>query len=165
MTTSVTNIVSVNNRNSTIDEGIRLLDIPGDLSVTIRAKAAGLQLTLLGLAEIQALRIQNLAIAAYRLEQKLYSMETIDALDPRKLMNTYEALNTALSSAISYVSKMGGMDFKGLEETLFKLAQEDPARMSADESANETRREVASVARDLLAELTDPSNDSRNVPQ
>lgn len=150
------NIITVDNSNSTIDQGIRLLDTPGDLTVTLRAKAAGLQLTLIGLAEIQALRIQNLAVSAYRLEQKLYSAEAIENLDPRKLLNTYEALNTALSSAITYVKSMGSIDFKGLEETLFRLAQEDPARQAQDGEENQTRRQVSMVAKELLGVLTSP---------
>lgn len=151
------NIVTRDNRNSTIDQGIRLLDTPGDLTITLKAKAAGLQLTLIGLAEIQALRIQNLAISAYRLEQKLYSPEAIDRLEPRKILNAYEALNAALKDAITYVKSMGAIDFKGLEQTLYMLAQEDPSRQAADGEEAQTKSSVSRLAQDLLSQLTDPS--------
>lgn len=148
---SVSHIVNSYDSNTTIDKAISLIDYPANKPNAIKAKAVGLQLTLLGVAEVQALRIKNLVIAAYKLEQELYSPEKIEQMEPRKLLATYEALNGVLADAVDYIKSVSSkFDWKELQDNLTTLAVElDDVAEDRDE---DTKR-MTDVANELLAGL------------
>ncbi|CAH9017379.1 conserved hypothetical protein [Vibrio phage 150E35-1] len=144
--------------NATIDKGIALIDTSPDSPNSIKAKSVGLQLTLLGLAEIQALRIRNLAVAAYNIEKELYSPEKLQNLDPRKLLSTYEALNSALNEAINYVKGVNNSNWRSIETDLMTLLATEVDESSLTDEQLTERRAVSSLAQDLLAELSVPED-------
>ena len=142
--------------NSTIDKAIQLIDHPCTMQNGIKAKAVGLQLTLLGVAEVQALRIKNLVIAAYKLECQLYDPKKMQDLEPRKLLATYEALNTVLSDAINYIKGMSKFDWKELQDNLTTLVIELDAETEGNRVSTGTQ-EVSDLASSLLAGLSGKS--------
>lgn len=151
----IKNIVSPeSDSNATIDQAIKLIDVSPTSANAIKAKQIGLQLTLLGLAEIQALRIRNLAVAAYKLEQKLYSAEKLEQLDPRKLLQTYEALNIALNEAITYVKGVDTNSWKDLETHLITLIADSGQKSGMTEEELAEQREVSNVAKDMLMRVS-----------
>ncbi|QPB08500.1 hypothetical protein [Vibrio phage Va2] len=148
---SVAHIVNPDDSNTTIDKAISLIDYPANKPNAIKAKAVGLQLTLLGVAEVQALRIKNLVIAAYKLEQELYSPEKIEQMEPRKLLATYEALNGVLADAVSYIKSVSSsFDWKELQDNLTTLANELD---NVTEDRDEESKRMSEVASELLAGL------------
>lgn len=149
-------IVDEQDRNHTIDAGIKLINSSGQLTSTVRAKSVGLKLVLLGMAEINALRIANLATAAFRLEQRLYSPEVINKLDPRKLLDTYMALSEVLKDSIGYVQGIEkGTNWAEIESQLEALSKLDTeVKIGEGEDATKSKAEVSKVARELLSIIT-----------
>ncbi len=147
--------VVVNGKNPTIEYGMELLTCNPRASTAILSKQVGLQLVLLGMSELQSKRIANLAVAAYELEQKLYSPEIIQTLDSKKLLSTYQAVSQALQEALSYVNTTQSMDWTGIDSKLKQLLDSDPDRdKHIDPEAEESQRTISKAARELLEMAT-----------
>lgn len=157
MSTDVVNTdnVVVNGSNRTINYGMELLQCDPKSSTAISSKQIGLQLVILGMSEIQAARIANLAIAAYELERKIWSPEYLSTLDSKKLLSTYEQVNKALQEALQYIQTTQGMEWNNVDAKLKKLLDEDPNKQVViDPKDEEAQRKVSATAKELLVLAT-----------
>jgi hypothetical protein len=111
-----------------IDYAIKLVDKDVNGFNDWRIKEVGLQLTLFGLAEVQAKRVSNLSALVYNLESQVFSDETIRNLEPSKLLSLYKMGVEALNESSSYVrSTLKSIDWGNVEAQLLALAATDPA--------------------------------------
>lgn len=146
------NIINENNSNRTIDFGVKLLDTEAFDTEGMLSRQMGLQLVMIGAAEIQALRIKNLAVAAYRLEQKLYDPDVIENMtNPRQLLTIYQSLSMALKEAVDFVRQSNSTGWDDLRGSLEKLAAVKIATDGTQSDDNKSRAlEIELVARDML---------------
>lgn len=153
------NDVIVGGKNPTIEYGMQLLSCDPRSKNAVKAKQIGLQLVLMGMSEIQAKRISNLAVASYELEQKLFSAEILMTIDSKKLLSTYESINNILNESLSYVQNTSSMNWSQVIESLKELTVEDGPEPERDLDAEESQRTVSKTARELLQLATSGSND------
>lgn len=146
----IKNILINGESNRTIDNAIKVVDDSGkELSVsTIRDKRVGLKLVLLGLAEIQALRISNLSGKIYTLENEVFSLDNMRDLDPRKLTELYNTAVSSMKDATDYV-KHTVSSFQWDELELSVAASAVNNNSSSDDQSN-----ISDIASKLLDELS-----------
>lgn len=144
-------VITPEGKNRTIEYGMKLLACSPQAPSAVIAKQVGLQLVLLGMSEIQAKRISNLAIAAYELEQRLYAPEIIQSIDTKKLLSTYQAVSTALEQSLQYVTATQAMDWSAINTKLKSVISANEGAIQSDPEADDNKRLVTAAARDLLA--------------
>jgi len=142
----IKNILINGETNRTINDAIKVVDDSGSsLNISnIRDKKLGLKLVLLGLAEIQALRISNLSGKIYALENEVFSIENMKELDPRRLTELYNTAVTSMRDATEYVKNtVNSFQWDELE---LSVASES---VSTDKDSD-----VSDIAAKLLDELS-----------
>ena len=112
-----------------------------------KLKGLGLRLVLLGLAEMQALRLSSLAGIVYELEGKLLDDEIIRNLEPKQLFQLYQLATKSLVESSDYIERTLKATNWGEMET--ELLQAKAKQVSGSE---ETQLDSA-TAQELLGHL------------
>ena len=128
----------------TIDQSLELVSLPATNVNQWKIKGLGLQQALLGLAELQCLRLSKLGVLIYSLEEKLLDPDFINAVDdPKMLFSLYRLVMESLEQSSEYVNViLKNTDWTSFESN-FLLA-------TADKATSGTSKDVGSLAKDLL---------------
>lgn len=142
----------INNRleNDTINNGIKIIDqVDSENYENLKVKSLGLQVTLVGLAEIQALRVKTLALAVHDIEKQLFNRSRFADLAPTQLMDLYTRANSSLNEASNYIkTTISSINWAEVEAQLALLS----TRSNRVENTQNT--ELSKAATDLLAQLS-----------
>lgn len=108
-----------------------------------KAKTLGLQMVLLGLAEVQALRVSNLSGTVVKLEKEVFKEENLKDLDLNTLVALYELANKSLNLSSDFIKDtLRRTDWDQFEDQIFDLKEKAKAiehdnTVEVDEVANE----------------------------
>lgn len=108
-----------------------------------KAKTLGLQMVLLGLAEVQALRVSNLSGTVVKLEKEVFKEENLKDLDLNTLVALYELANKSLGVSSDFIKDtLRRTDWDRFEDQIFDLKEKAKAiehkdTVEVDEVANE----------------------------
>jgi len=139
--------------NTTMSTAIKLVDREQTSDTAWRSKELGLNLVLLGLAEVQALRLSQLSGLVYQLEQRVFSDETLRELDARKLIDVYRLGVESMNDAAAYVKgAVKAADWEKIELDLMTMAKSESTDTARQ---GESTAEIASA---LLAEMAKLKN-------
>ena len=143
------NIMTDSSTNRTIDNAISLVDKSTKENDAWRNKELGLNLVLLGLAEVNALRVSQLSGVVYNLEQKVFDPDVIEELDPRKVVELYKMGVEALNDSAKYIkSTLSSVNWENLELQLLSIAEGEEG------SEDSESKDISKVASDLLRQLS-----------
>jgi len=122
-----------------IEKALELLDRPADNLESYRIKGLGLRLVLMGLAEVQALRLSRLSTMVYALEQELLDPEKIRILEPKMLFGLYQLSSKALTESSEFVERtLKNIDWSEMETELLQVrateVKPDKSGISAEDS-------------------------------
>jgi len=119
------------NTSPTMDQAMGYVDRKADTFEAWRIKGLGLQLVLMGLAEVQALRMSRLAGMVIELEDKLMNKESLRHLEPKQLFSLYRMSTEALDNSSAFVERtLKTVDWKEMEA---QLMEANAAEASNDE--------------------------------
>ena len=125
-----------------------------------KLKGLGLRLVLLGLAEVQALRLSSLAGIVYELEGKLLDDEIIRNLEPKQLFQLYQLATKSLVESSDYIERtLKATNWSEMETELLQVK----ARQVSGES-EETQLDAA-TAQELLGHLARMQQDTPPPPE
>lgn len=143
-------IINKSLENDTIDHGITIVDQTDSKNYeNMKVKSLGLQVVLLGLAEIQALRVKTLSLAVYEIEKTLFNRSRFADLAPSQLMELYQRATASLTEASGYIkSTISSINWAEVEAQLALLSTR-----SAQTEGNENPQ-LTKAANDLLAQLS-----------
>jgi hypothetical protein len=112
-----------------------------------RIKELGLNLVLFGLAEQQALRLAKISTYLNTLEDKLFTEERLEELQPAQIMDLYRQVKDSLGTSYNYVKSVTtGLNWTQMEASLLAVQAEDTR--DPDGSTN-----LSKIAREVLAKL------------
>lgn len=132
-------------RPQTINKALELVKKSGTDYSALRTKGLGLSIALLGLAEIQCERLANLGDVVLRLEQKVFSNETLNDLDAKAIVNLYSMATRSLNESSQYIqTTVQSTKWEEIETQLVQMAVQSRG------SKTESSIEVAQVAQQLL---------------
>lgn len=136
--------------NDTINKGITIVDkVDSDSFENMKVKSLGLQVVLLGLAEIQALRVKTLSLAVHDIEKQLFNRSRFADLAPSQLMDLYTRASSSLNEASSYIkSTISTINWAEVEAQLALLSTRSNKIESKDDE------QLSKAATDLLAQLS-----------
>jgi hypothetical protein len=140
---------------STIDNALKLVDTQATDFNSYRIKELGLTLTLLGMAELQAKRIQKLSSLVFNLEQEVFSTENIRELEPAKLLNLYKLGTDALKESSQYIKDtIKSVDWNSVEAQLIQAATNGDKEVTNSVGSDN----ISSVINELLSKIKTPLN-------
>lgn len=108
-----------------------------------KAKTLGLQMVLLGLAEVQALRVSNLSGTVVHLEERVFQKENLENLTLETLVALYELANKSLGISSDFIKDtLRRTDWDRFEDQIFDLKEKAKAiehdnTVEVDEIANQ----------------------------
>ena len=154
--------MSIINENSsaTLSHALKLLDKDGEDFSSYKIRGLGLKVALLGVAEIQALRLSTLAVQVHQIEEKLFSNQNYREMDTKTLMGIYKASVASMNDSTNYLTQIvGTTNWKDLEADLTQIAVAE-----AQSKNNQITKELSEVAEELLDKLasTDAANKKSN---
>jgi len=124
-----------------------------------RTRSLGLQLTLLGLAEVNAKRIESLSKVVTDLEEKVFDAGNIKDQSPSQLMGLYKMSTESLERSIGYVKQaLTGTNWEKLESDLITIQARKITKMSVDGS-----RDQSDLAREIVERLKSLKLDAKPV--
>lgn len=128
----------------TLDQALDLVSAPATSVNQWKIKGLGLQQALLGLAELQCLRLSKLGVLIYTLEEKLLDPDFINSVDdPKMIFSLYRLVMESLEQSSEYVNTvLKGVNWTDFESN-FLIA-------TADKATSGTSKDVGSLAKDLL---------------
>lgn len=132
----------------TIDKAVSLID-DSKASNNIKTKETGLQLALLGLAEVHLSRLSHLSGAVLRLEKEVFREENLNSMDPRKIVDLYRMSVDALNNSSSYIK--GVLSSINVNNLQLSLVSAEEAQISKEDSSK--KADASRVANDLLKQL------------
>lgn len=132
----------------TIDKAVSLID-DSKTSNNIKTKETGLQLALLGLAEVHLSRLSHLSGAVLRLEKEVFREENLNSMDPRKIVDLYKMSVDALNNSSSYIK--GVLSTINVNNLQLSLVSAEEAQISKEDSSK--KADASRVANDLLKQL------------
>lgn len=133
------------NTSPTMDQAMGYVDRKADTFESWRIKGLGLQLVLMGLAEVQALRMSKLAGMVISLEDKLMNKEMLRNLEPKQLFSLYRMSTEALESSSNFVERtIKNMNWKEVEGQLVE-AQAAEASEGDGSLVRETAGDLLSI--------------------
>lgn len=137
-------------KNKTIEEAVNLVDKMPSVYKNWKSKETGLQLVLLGLAEVNALRVAQLAGLVFQLEREIFKIDNIRDLEPRRAIELYKMGIDALNSSSTYVKNiLTSVNWENLELQLLTI-QEDNRE---DKPIIKSGVDISKVASELLVQL------------
>ena len=150
-------IINTNTQTATtIDQALKLVSLPGkDLSLW-RIKSLGLRQVLLGLAEVQSLRLSRLSTLVYLIEQQIANKAELGNLEAKQLFALYRLTTESLKDASDYVqSIVKGMDWKDFEaELLMAVANETTDTKGDTQELREASKEILMALSQMIARGT-----------
>lgn len=157
VTKDKSNIIDTEYQSKTINDALELVDKSTGTPDEWRTKGVGLQLVLLGLAEIQALRVSQLGGIVYKLERSIFKEVDLSKLSADKIIDLYEMATDALSASSTYVDKaLKSVNWNELESSLLKVAAMN------SEYNTESSKETTELAEDLLQQISKLADSTRN---
>jgi len=101
----------------------------------IRAKGVSFQLAQLALAEVFTKRLVKLGNTVVQLEDKVFEVQNLEALDPSEILSLYHMANKSLMHATDYVQKVTNqVDWADLEAQLIILSEDQGDKINLDVS-------------------------------
>jgi hypothetical protein len=132
----------------TIENALGLIDRKAETLESWRIKGLGLRLVLMGLAEVQALRLSRLAGMVYTLEEELFDPEKIRTFEPKMLIGLYQMSSKALSESSEFVERtLKGMDWSSLETELLQVKAQETTKTQQGIPAEDAGEILALIAR------------------
>ena len=130
------------NQVPAIEEALDLVSTPAHTFDDWKIRGLGLTQVLLGLAQVQSLRLSRLASLVYKLEGKLIDSETIDKMDTSQLIGLYRLVNVAVEQSSEYIRGI-------VKETDWTKMEADLLTSSVNKNQN-VPQDLQKVARELL---------------
>lgn len=119
-------ILDKKNESPTIESALRLVDSSAESFEDWKTKGLGLRLVLLGLAEVQALRLSKLAGIVCEVENNLLSTDMINDLEPKQLFQLYQLSTKALTESSEFVERtLKTVSWSDLEEELLQVKAQE----------------------------------------
>ena len=116
------------NTAPTIDEALAIVDTKAESFNDWKSKGLGLRLVLLGLAEVQSLRLSKLAGMVYEIEGQLLDKEKIRNLEPKQLFHLYQLTSKALVESSDFVERtLRTTDWAEMESGLLQVKAKEAA--------------------------------------
>lgn len=134
------------NEVPTITTALNFVGKRGDSYEAWKIKALGLRQVLLGLAEVQALRISKLSGMVYRLEEELMGEEKLRELDPKQLYGLYRTATEQMQVASDYITQT-------LKSTNWSDFEGELLQSKASELSESADSGIADISGDLLTAL------------
>ncbi len=132
----------------TIEKALLLVDQPAETLENWRVKGLGLRLVLMGLAEVQALRLSRLAGMVYRLEEELLDQEKIRTLEPKMLFGLYNMASKSLTESSEFVERtLKSMNWADLETELLQLKVQDTTKGKQGIGSEDSAELLSFIAR------------------
>ena len=139
------------NSSATLTHALKLIDKTGEDFSAYKIRGLGLKVALLGVAEIQALRLSTLAVQVHQIEERLFSDKNYREMDTKTLMSLYKTSVNSMNDSTSYLAQIvGTTKWKELEADLTQLAIAD-----AQSKNDEVSKELSQTAEDLLDKLSE----------
>ena len=138
------------NSSATLTHALRLIDRTGEDFNSYKIRGLGLKVALLGVAEIQALRLSTLAVQVHQIEEELFADRNYREMSAKDLLSLYKTSVTSLNESTTYISQVvGTTNWKDLETDLTQIAVAE-----AQKQNSETSKELAETAEQLLEHIT-----------
>lgn len=152
----------VETKFETIEYASKLVEKEGHSFQDFKTRALGLQLIILGLAEVHAQRISLLSKAAIDLEDKVFSEQHLRSLAPEQYVGMYKLCNESLSRSTDFVkSTLSTVSWDKIEAELVRLkALEESSSMA---SAGGTA-DLAATAEQLIKSLAELKKRTESPP-
>lgn len=132
------------NEVPTIEDALSLVGKKGESIEHWKIKALGLRQVLLGLAEVQALRVSKLAGMVFRLEDELMSEDKIRELEPKQLFGLYRTATEQMTVASDYITA-------ALKTTNWADFESGLLQSRANEASGGEDSGISDISGDLLA--------------
>lgn len=148
-------LINKNMRSTTIDSAMLIVARDAKRSPDDwKFKGLGLQLSLLGLAEIQALRVSQLAGMVYNLEKEVFKDKNLREMEPKKIVEMYQMATRALTESANYVkSTIDTVKWADIETQLIALSGKEGISNTTHDT------DISGVADKLLQHITQLSKD------
>jgi hypothetical protein len=147
-------ILENNNSVPTIEDALKLVDNKAESFEGWKIKGLGLRLVLLGLSELQALRLSKLAGLVFKMEKELLSEETLRNLEPKQLFQLYQLSTKALTESSEFVERT--LKTTNWAELETELLQAKAHQVNADGSGLDS-----ATAQELLSALAKMNADAQ----
>lgn len=132
----------------TIEKALALVDRQAETLESWRIKGLGLRLVLMGLAEVQALRLSRLAGMVYRLEEELLDQEKIRNFEPRMLFGLYQMSSKALIESSEFVERtLKAMDWSSLETELLQVKAQETTKTQTGIATEDSEELLSFIAK------------------
>lgn len=104
------------------DYAMALVHRDGHSFEDLRVKSIGLSLSLIGLAEVQASRVQQLGRIVSQLEERVFDEDNQMTMEPKQLLELYKVATDALGKSTDYLkSVLSNTDWNKLESDLVTI--------------------------------------------
>jgi hypothetical protein len=141
------------NKVPTIQSALDLVGQHGETIESWKTKALGLRQVLLGLAEVQALRISNLAGMVVKLEEELLSDQTIRELEPKQMFGLYRTATEQMQFASEYITTaLKSMNWDDFQTSLLQAKAHEVSQKS-DSGLSEMSGELLAALSRMKAEM------------
>jgi len=147
--------------STTITKALELVEKSAATTEEWRSKSLGLQFVLLGLAEVNALRVKSLSAIVYHLEQKVFDPTTFETLEPRQQMSMYKVATQSLNETSEYVKDtLKHINWAEVENNLVSLQVR-----GNKPGGNAEDKQLADVAGDLLNNIGVDHGEKNDIMQ
>ena len=141
-------IIDVNLASPTIEKALALVDRQADNMENWRIKGLGLRLVLMGLAEVQALRLSRLAGMVYSLEEELLDPEKIRTLEPKMLFGLYSMASKSLAESSEFIERtLKATDWTALETELLQVKSQEVSKNKAGIGIDDSAELLSFIAK------------------
>lgn len=141
--------------NKTTGTGLAMIEKDNvDINLQIlQLKEIGIKITLQGIAESQVQRISKLTQVMTKIEDEIFDPDVIDSLTDSGKIERYQLLQQAIGTLTNSVkANVGQIDWAGMEIKLQAIRA--AADLSGDSSNDTDKKQLTSMASDLLKELS-----------
>lgn len=150
--------------NLTIEDAVKLIQSSTG-TTSCKNKEIGFHMILLGLAEVNTLRIARLAPVVFQLEKMVFAPDVIQNIDPRGVVELYKlAVNAMTASAESVKATISNMNWETLELQLLSksedLNKKSTNGIDTTKLASELLLQLSSKSKQLLGDENVTSNGS-----
>lgn len=134
-------------KSPTIEKALELVDRQADNLETWRIKGLGLRLVLLGLAEVQALRVSRLGGMVYKLEEELLNTEKIRTLEPKLLFGLYNLAAKSLTESSEFIERtLKTVDWSAMETELLQVKAQEANKTTEGIDAADSEEILSFIA-------------------
>ena len=146
-------ILDEKNLSPTIQDALELIDGKAENFESWKLKGLGLRLVLLGLSEVQALRLSKLSGLVFRLEGELLDPKKIAELEPKQLFQLYQLSTKALSESSEFVERtLKATDWSNLETELLTVKAKEASANNQSGLDTATAQELLSALAQMQAQ-------------